>query len=187
MKNRKKRWGKRLGQGKSCHSYTAARSGTQCRAGQPRCYNVRRSNGPWVSSHLERCCPFFDENHSQAKIGGHGHGGSSSWIQYQITVDPDTGELLPMEDGGVMPRRKERVEPKYTKDARSCCCTQILYFVNRVTNVWVDLIVMSFDQIVGTILGIQIFLLLRIYLSINVSWYRGVDKTKQQSNTRFSI
>jgi hypothetical protein len=63
---------------------------------------------------------FFDENHSQAMIGGNGHGGSSFSIQYQISLDPDTGELLPIEDGGVMPRRKERVEPKYTKEACGC-------------------------------------------------------------------
>ena len=47
---------------------------------------------------------FIDENHSQAKIGGNGHGGSSSSIQNRISVNPDTRELLPMEGGGVMPR-----------------------------------------------------------------------------------
>jgi hypothetical protein len=37
------------------------------------------------------------------------------------------------------------------------------------------------------VLGIQIFLLLRVYLLINISWYHAVDWTKQQSNTRFSL
>jgi len=61
-----------------------------------------------------------DENHTQAKIGGNGHGGSSAGIQYRISVDPMTGELLRMGEGGVMPRRKERVQAKYTKEARGC-------------------------------------------------------------------
>ncbi len=30
---------------------------------------------------------------------------------------------------------------------------------------------MSFDQIMGNVLGIEIFLLLRVYLSINILWY----------------
>jgi hypothetical protein len=68
-----------------------------------------------------------------------------------------------------------------------CCCTQILHYVNQVTNVRVNPIVTSFDQIVGNVLGIQISLLLRVYLSTNISWYHGVDQTKQQSNTRFSL
>jgi hypothetical protein len=73
------------------------------------------------------CPPIFkdgvlhlDENHSQAKIGGSGHGGSSAGTQYRIAVDPKTGELKPMSDGGVMPQRKERVQAKYTKEARGC-------------------------------------------------------------------
>jgi hypothetical protein len=69
----------------------------------------------------------------------------------------------------------------------TCCCTQILHYVNQVTNVLVNPIVTSFDQIMGNILGIQISLLLRVYLLINVLWYCGVDQTKQQSNTRFSL
>ena len=63
---------------------------------------------------------FIDKNHSQAKIGSNGHGGSSSSIQYRISFDTNMGELLPMEDGGVMPRCKERVKPKYTKEACGC-------------------------------------------------------------------
>jgi hypothetical protein len=72
-------------------------------------------------------------------------------------------------------------------DIAMFCGTQILHYVNWVTNVQVNLIVMSFDQIVGNFYGIQISLLLRVYLLINVSWYHGVDQTKQQSNTRFSL
>jgi hypothetical protein len=45
-----------------------------------------------------------DENHTQAKIGRNGHGGSSAGIQYCISVDPNTGELLRTSQGGVMPR-----------------------------------------------------------------------------------
>jgi hypothetical protein len=41
--------------------------------------------------------------------------------------------------------------------------------------------------LMGNVLGIQISLLLQVYLSINVSLYCGVDQTKQQSNTRFSL
>jgi hypothetical protein len=45
-----------------------------------------------------------NENHTQAKIGRNGHGGSSAGIQYCISVDPNTGELLRTSQGGVMPR-----------------------------------------------------------------------------------
>jgi hypothetical protein len=42
-----------------------------------------------------------DKNHTQAKIGRNGHGGSSAGIQYHISVDPNTGELLCTSQGGV--------------------------------------------------------------------------------------
>jgi hypothetical protein len=60
-------------------------------------------------------------------------------------------------------------------------------FVNRVTNGWASPFVMLFDWVVRNLQVIQIFLLLRVYLFINILWYCDVDQTKQQSNTRFSL
>jgi hypothetical protein len=80
--------------------------------------------------------------------------------------------MIWLQCGGIVWHSRMRVASK------SCCCTQILYFVNRVTNVWVNPIVTSFDRIVGNLQMIWIFLLLRIYLSTYV-WSR-LDKTTKQ-------
>jgi hypothetical protein len=61
-----------------------------------------------------------DEHHSRACIGGAGHDGSSKKIQWRIAVCPITGELMRIEDGGVVPNRKAEVKPKYDQEARGC-------------------------------------------------------------------
>jgi hypothetical protein len=63
---------------------------------------------------------FCDKNHCIASIGGAGHEGSFSRRQYRIAVDPKTGKLLRLANGGVMPKREFRVMAKYTKGARGC-------------------------------------------------------------------
>jgi hypothetical protein len=43
----------------------------------------------------------------------------------RVAVDPKTGKLLRLADGGVVPKRKFRVVAKYTTEARGCygvCC-----------------------------------------------------------------
>jgi hypothetical protein len=71
---------------------------------------------------------FCDENHSVASLGGAGHESSFSRRQHRVAVDPDTGELKRVADGGVVPKRKFRVVPKYSTEARGCygaCCPVI--------------------------------------------------------------
>ena len=68
---------------------------------------------------------YCDENHCIASIGGAGHEGSFSRRQYHIAVDPKTGKLLRLANGGVVPKWRFRVMAKYTKEARGCygmCC-----------------------------------------------------------------
>ena len=45
-----------------------------------------------------------------------------------FAVDPKTGKLRRLVNGGVVPKRKYRVKPKYNKEARGCygvCCPVI--------------------------------------------------------------
>jgi hypothetical protein len=86
----------------------------------------------------------------------------------------------------------QRVQDLYTTPPRlpnsaTVVAPKSCIFVNWVTNGWASPVMMLFDRVMRNLQAIQIFLLLRIYLSIIMSWYRGVDWTKQQSNTRFSL
>ena len=88
--------------------------------------DVEKNNTPqpvWSDGIL-----YTDENHCQASIGGAGHEGSFSKRQYRIAVDPKTGKLLRLANGGVVPKRKFRVVPKYTTEARGCygVCSPII-------------------------------------------------------------
>jgi hypothetical protein len=68
---------------------------------------------------------FCDENHSVASLGGAGHESSFSRRQHRVAVDPNTGQLLRLADGGVVPKRKFRVVAKYSTEAHGCygvCC-----------------------------------------------------------------
>jgi len=52
---------------------------------------------------------WVDENHIQQVLpGGTGQDSSFSRQQYRIAIDPKTGKLLPLKQGGKMPRRKFR-------------------------------------------------------------------------------
>jgi hypothetical protein len=65
-------------------------------------------------------CLFADENHVRRAIRGAGHAGAGSHYQYRVSVHEKTGEPLPCSDGGVLPEKKARLVPKYTKEARGC-------------------------------------------------------------------
>ena len=47
---------------------------------------------------------YCDENHCTASIGGASHDSSFSRRQYCIAVDPKTGKLLRVTNGGVVPK-----------------------------------------------------------------------------------
>jgi len=69
---------------------------------------------------------WVDENHIQQVLpGGTGQDSSFSRQQYRIAIDPKTGKLLPLKQGGKMPRRKFRRVPKYPQEARAAygCAT----------------------------------------------------------------
>jgi hypothetical protein len=61
-----------------------------------------------------------DENHVKQVIGGNGHNSSFSSRQYRISVCPLTGKLLPIQEGGKLPLKKNRCISKYPKEARAC-------------------------------------------------------------------
>ena len=47
---------------------------------------------------------FCNENHSVASLGGAGHESSFSRRKHCVAVDPNTGQLLRLADGGVIPK-----------------------------------------------------------------------------------
>jgi hypothetical protein len=61
-----------------------------------------------------------DENHVKQVIGGSGHQSSFSGLQYRISVNPKTGDLQTVKNGGKMPLKKLRTIPKYPQEARAC-------------------------------------------------------------------
>eukprot|EP00562_Extubocellulus_spinifer_P015630 CAMPEP_0178566784 /NCGR_PEP_ID=MMETSP0697-20121206/14954_1 /TAXON_ID=265572 /ORGANISM="Extubocellulus spinifer, Strain CCMP396" /LENGTH=385 /DNA_ID=CAMNT_0020200629 /DNA_START=1 /DNA_END=1155 /DNA_ORIENTATION=+ len=58
-----------------------------------------------------------DEGHCKAHLSG-GHTGSTNTLQYRVGMDPTTGDLAKIEDGGQLPERKVRVKPKFSDEAR---------------------------------------------------------------------
>jgi hypothetical protein len=61
-----------------------------------------------------------DQAHMKCTIGGSGHSGSTAHIQYRVSLDPETMELKNVSKGGVLPKRKQRVQPKYDQECRGC-------------------------------------------------------------------
>ena len=61
-----------------------------------------------------------DESHTTCTIAGQGNRGSCGNLQHRIAIDPSTGELKRVRDGGRMPKRRQRAQPKCDKEARGC-------------------------------------------------------------------
>jgi len=69
----------------------------------------------------EDAVAYCDQSHMKAvPAGGMGQQGSTGKRQVRISLDPTTGDLKPMADGGQMPRRRQQVTVKYDKESRGC-------------------------------------------------------------------